>query len=111
MIVDYNIPCFIILDVFYIVYYNIGDDMKKRFLFVIGGTLYIVLANLFRLTFICTAIYVYGNEAYYLSHTVIGRIVFFMFSIFYNNPICVFKNTLNICIVSSLLFIFTSIKS
>lgn len=45
------------------------------------GCIGILAANVLRLTVICVMIHVYGNDIYYLAHTIIGRLVFYMFTI------------------------------
>lgn len=45
------------------------------------GALVIMAANILRLTLICILIHVYGNEIYYLAHTIIGRMVFYVLTL------------------------------
>ena len=45
------------------------------------GIIGIMAANVLRLTTICVLIHVYGNEIYYLAHTIIGRLVFYLLAI------------------------------
>lgn len=45
------------------------------------GITVIMLANVIRLTIICIMIYVFGNDIYYLAHTIVGRMVFYVLSI------------------------------
>lgn len=45
------------------------------------GVLGIAAANILRLSIICTMIHFMGNEIYYLAHTIVGRLVFYLFTI------------------------------
>ncbi len=45
------------------------------------GTVALIAANIFRLTLICIMIHIFGNEVYYLAHTIIGRMVFYVFTL------------------------------
>jgi len=38
-------------------------------------------ANILRLTIICIMIHVFGNEIYYLAHTIVGRMVFYVLTL------------------------------
>lgn len=57
--------------------YNIYEKIIVNIL----GVLWIFLANILRITIIAAIIYYFGNEYYYIAHTIIGRIVFYMLSI------------------------------
>lgn len=45
------------------------------------GAVSIMLANILRLSMICILIHVFGNEIYYLAHTIIGRLVFYVLTL------------------------------
>ncbi len=45
------------------------------------GVIGVMAANVLRLTIICIMIHVGGNDVYYLAHTIVGRLVFYVFSI------------------------------
>lgn len=45
------------------------------------GVIGVMAANVLRLTIICIMIHVWGNEMYYLAHTIVGRLVFYVLSI------------------------------
>lgn len=45
------------------------------------GSLGIMAANVLRLTIICIMIHLKGNEVYYLAHTIVGRLVFYVLAI------------------------------
>ena len=47
----------------------------------IVGIAAIMIANVLRLTVICIMIHVAGNEIYYLAHTIVGRLLFYVLSI------------------------------
>ncbi len=57
-------------------------DVPERVLVGILGTIYTLLANALRITIICLTVYFHGMEAYYISHTFIGRIVFYILQVF-----------------------------
>lgn len=48
----------------------------KRLAWCIGGTFYLIVMNIVRLCIICGAIYIRGDSAYYLAHTIVGRLFF-----------------------------------
>lgn len=45
------------------------------------GVVAIMAANILRLTIICVMIYFFGNEIYYLAHTIVGRLVFYLLAL------------------------------
>ncbi len=45
------------------------------------GTIYILLANVLRVTAICEMIHFIGPEVYYLAHSLVGRIIFYALSV------------------------------
>lgn len=45
------------------------------------GVMGVMAANVLRLTIICIMIHVGGNDVYYLAHTIVGRLVFYVLSI------------------------------
>lgn len=53
----------------------------ERTLLAVGGTLYIILANTIRIIIICTIIHFGGSSWYYAAHTYIGRIFFYLATI------------------------------
>ncbi|TAH65374.1 MAG: exosortase family protein XrtG [Anaerolineaceae bacterium] len=48
----------------------------------IFGIIWIFMANVLRIFVICSLIYYYGNNIYYFAHTIFGRFVFYILSIF-----------------------------
>ncbi|MGN1146260.1 MAG: exosortase family protein XrtG [Acetatifactor sp.] len=55
----------------------------QKILVVVSGFFWILFANVVRLTVICCIICWLGNESYYIAHTVIGRIVFYLLSLWF----------------------------
>lgn len=56
-------------------------DIKKKIVRLIIGFVWTCFANIMRLLSICLIIYNYGNDSYYIAHSVVGRIVFYAFTI------------------------------
>lgn len=56
-------------------------NWKEKLGVGILGVLGILAANVLRLTVICVMIHVGGNDIYYLAHTIVGRMVFYLFAI------------------------------
>lgn len=71
-----EIMAFISLLAFFAVY-----TVNERIVIGILGSIYIILANVLRVTVICLIIHFFGTDAYFISHTIIGRLVFYAFSI------------------------------
>jgi len=63
-----------------LVFFRVYTGWERVFL-SITGTAYIVLANALRVTIICEMIHFFGPDVYYLAHTLVGRIVFYVLSI------------------------------
>lgn len=55
---------------------------KDKIVYSIIGIGYTMLANVIRLLVVTGVIYHYGNNAYYLAHSVVGRIVFYILTLF-----------------------------
>ncbi|MCQ2506718.1 MAG: exosortase family protein XrtG [Lachnospiraceae bacterium] len=53
----------------------------EKFLINIIGFAYLLLANVFRIFAICSIIYIFGNDMYYVAHTIVGRIIYYVLSI------------------------------
>lgn len=47
----------------------------------VAGTVWIMAANIIRLFSICLIINRFGNESYYMAHTIVGRLIFYALSI------------------------------
>lgn len=71
-----EIAAFLSLLSFYSVY-----NVPERIYVGVIGTLYTVLTNSFRLAVICTMIHFLGTDFYYIAHTIIGRIVFYILQV------------------------------
>lgn len=56
-------------------------NFKKRIIFGIIGTIYTILANCIRLLFVSHTIYRLGNSYYYIAHSVVGRIIFYILTL------------------------------
>ena len=71
-----EIMAFISLLAFFMVY-----TVNERIVIGVLGTIYIILANVLRVTVICLIIHFFGPDAYFISHTIIGRLIFYTFSV------------------------------
>lgn len=56
-------------------------NVKEKFGISIIGILWIIAANIIRLFSICLIINQFGNESYYVAHTIVGRLIFYALSI------------------------------
>lgn len=63
-----------------LVFFRVYDWMQRIILYVLGCMM-IFFANIIRLFVICTTIYYFGNDAYYIAHTIVGRIIFYALSV------------------------------
>lgn len=71
-----EIMAFICLLLFYRVY-----SVAERVIVGVLGFTYIMICNALRIVIICLTVYFAGTDAYYVVHTIIGRIVFYILSI------------------------------
>ena len=71
-----EILVFVSLICFFAVY-----SRKEKLIVSVLGTLWIIFSNIIRLFSICLIINWFGNESYYLAHTIVGRIIFYALSI------------------------------
>lgn len=71
-----EIMVFLALLVFFDVY-----RPHEKLMIGILGTIYLILCNTLRITLICLALHFIGPEAYYVMHTFVGRIIFYLLSI------------------------------
>lgn len=71
-----EIMAFLSLLIFYRVY-----KISERIVVCIAGVLYIMAANALRIIVICEMIHFLGADVYYMAHTLVGRIVFYVLSI------------------------------
>ena len=63
-----------------LLFFDIYSRYEKAIL-AFFGVFYIVLSNVIRIVIICEIIHFNGVNAYYMAHTLIGRIVFYILSI------------------------------
>ena len=56
-------------------------DWMQRIILSVLGCMMIFFANIIRLFVIGTTIYYFGNDAYYIAHTIVGRINFYALSV------------------------------
>ena len=56
-------------------------NIPERIYVAIVGTLYTMLTNAFRISVICTMIHFLGTDYYYVAHTIVGRIVFYVLQV------------------------------
>ncbi len=71
-----EISAFVSLLSFYGIY-----NIPERIYVGVVGTLYTMLTNAFRIAVICTMIHFLGTDYYYVAHTVVGRIVFYVLQV------------------------------
>lgn len=71
-----EILVFISLVWFFAVY-----KVKEKLLISLAGIVWIIASNIIRLFSICLIINKFGNESYYVAHTIIGRLIFYTLSI------------------------------
>lgn len=71
-----EIMAFLSLLAFFRVY-----SVNERIAVGFAGTAYIILANSLRVTVICMMIHFLGSDVYFISHTIIGRLVFYTLSV------------------------------
>ena len=71
-----EISAFLSLLVFYQIY-----NVPERIYVGIIGTLYTLLTNALRISVICTMIHFLGTDYYYIAHTVVGRIIFYVLQV------------------------------
>lgn len=71
-----EISAFISLLTFYGIY-----NVPERIYIGVVGTLYTMLTNALRIAVICTMIHFLGTDYYYVAHTIVGRIVFYVLQV------------------------------
>lgn len=54
----------------------------EKYMYSVVGTVWIFIANIVRILIICMLVHYYGNNMFYPAHTIFGRIVFYIFSIY-----------------------------
>lgn len=71
-----EISAFISLLAFYGIY-----NIPERIYIGVIGTLYTMFTNALRIAVICTMIHFLGTDYYYVAHTIVGRIVFYVLQV------------------------------
>lgn len=56
-------------------------SIPRKIAYILIGFTYTMIANVIRLICVASAINKYGSSVYYIAHSVIGRIVFYIFTI------------------------------
>ncbi|MCR4558114.1 MAG: exosortase family protein XrtG [Saccharofermentans sp.] len=56
-------------------------NVPERIYVAVIGTLYTLLTNALRIAVICTMIHFLGTDYYYVAHTIVGRIVFYVLQV------------------------------
>ena len=56
-------------------------NVKQKLGISLIGIVWIITANIIRLFTICLIINRFGNESYYMAHTIVGRLIFYALSI------------------------------
>ena len=72
-----EIMAFISLLAFFNVY-----NFSEKVMVGIGGFCYIMVCNALRIVMICLSVYFFGMVAYYIVHTFVGRIFFYVLSVY-----------------------------
>jgi exosortase family protein XrtG len=67
---------FISLLIFYQVY-----DVGQRIIISFVGCVSIFVFNVIRIMVICAVIYQFGSGSYYIAHTILGRLIFYVLTI------------------------------
>lgn len=63
-----------------LIFFQVYTKWERVFL-AITGTAFIMLANALRVVVICEMIHFLGPGVYYIAHTILGRIVFYVLSV------------------------------
>ncbi|MDD5949670.1 MAG: exosortase family protein XrtG [Lachnospiraceae bacterium] len=56
-------------------------EIYEKIIVNILGFLFIFASNVLRILLICTLVYIWGNDIYFLAHTVFGRLLFYSCSV------------------------------
>lgn len=57
--------------------YNFAEKVIVNIL----GIVWVFVSNIIRILSICTLVYFFGNDIYFLAHTILGRVIFYVLSI------------------------------
>lgn len=71
-----EISAFLALLAFFRVY-----SIPERIYVGLIGTVYTIVCNAFRLTIICLMIHYLGTDYYFVAHTIVGRLVFYVLQV------------------------------
>lgn len=79
--IDYECAGFVEMIIFIslLVFFPLYNWFNKIMYGVLGISL-LFLSNILRLVFICTSVYLGGNGAFYMSHAILGRVLFYTLS-------------------------------
>lgn len=58
-------------------------NFSKKIILGILGIIWIFFSNVLRIFIICSMVYFFGSDVFYVSHTIIGRLVFYVLTIFF----------------------------
>ncbi len=61
-------------------FFQVYDRNEKLFVGVLG-TVGIILSNVLRIIVICLMLYFGGTDLYYISHAIVGRVLFYVLSV------------------------------
>ncbi len=64
---------------------------KEKLLYSLLGSLFIIFANIVRLMTVITIVHFGGSQSYFLAHSIIGRIIFYILTIIVYYYIFTFK--------------------
>lgn len=96
MIIDYECSgiietsAFIALTVFYPIY-----TRKQRFFLSLKGMLWIYCVNVLRLILVIVLVHFYGSDFYFVAHTIIGRLFFYVLVILLYYQTFTYSGTMN----------------
>ncbi|WP_310603453.1 exosortase family protein XrtG [Anaerosporobacter sp.] len=78
LIVDYECAGIIEMAAFFslLVFFAVYTPVEKILVGISGG-FYLFFANVLRLVVIGVIVAIFGNRAYYLAHTIVGRLIFY----------------------------------
>lgn len=83
LFIDYE--CSGVIEIFVVVsiilFFPLYNWLDK-IIYSIAAILFTMMANVIRLLTVTAIIYRYGNNSYYLAHSVVGRIVFYILTLF-----------------------------
>jgi exosortase family protein XrtG len=72
-----EIMAFLSLLIFFEVY-----SFSEKIVIGVLGSAYIIFCNALRIVIICLSVHFWGMQAYYIVHTFVGRVIFYVLSVF-----------------------------